>query len=358
MTHSAKNPLIAKVDALEAGTSLNVFGYSHVKFQIINAIMCGGHPILVSKPGLAKTALLSSIGNQVEGCDWHAEQFTADMRPSDIKGSRPFNPITGKYEEVPGPIWNTDTNASKHLLLADEINRAQPKTNGVLLRIMQEGFFNLGPTRYDMHPMFTVVATRNPVEQEGVFVLPEAVTDRFLFELRMGHETFENEGKMLRNPATYGRGGNSKQTKKVISVDEIITVRNEMVELAVGANNEVQDLVLHLVRATRPEDGAKMFDKIFALDDNEQELNGQTFREQIADGAGPRAEIAIMRSAAAVAWRRGLPAINPDCVKLVFRDCVRHRLYLTDAAKFGGFNADDFLTPLLRKVPILAGIKG
>jgi len=357
MTNSAKNTLIAKVDALEAGTSLNVFGYSHVKFQIINAIMCGGHPILVSKPGLAKTALVSSIGNQIEGCDWHAEQFTADMRPSDIKGSRPYNAQTGVYDDSPGPIWNTKTNKSKHLLLADEINRAQPKTNGVLLRIMQEGFFNLGPNNYDMHPMFTVIATRNPVEQEGVFTLPEAVTDRFIFELRMGHETMENERKMLANPATYGRG-DRRPPAKVISVEEIMQVRQEMVDLAVRAPQEVQDLVLHLVRATRPEDGAKLFDKIFALDDNEQEVKGQTFYEQIADGAGPRAEIAIMRSAAAVAWRRGLPAINPDCVKLVFRDCVRHRLYLTDSAKFGGFNADDFLTPLLRKVPILAGIKG
>lgn len=349
MTNSAKNPLIGKLNALEDGIGKNVFGYTHVKKMTLNAIICGGHVILVSKPGLGKTMLLSSIGALISGCKWWSEQFTADMRPADLKGSRPFNPKTGEFEEEPGPIVGID------LMVADEMNRAQPKTNGVLLRAMQEGFIMIGKKRFDLNDMFSVMAAVNPIEQEGVFNLPEAVMNRFFFELIMGYETFENEKRMLKNAATFGRGPKTKGIEPVISIQEILQIREEVLDITLSADDKALDLVLYLCRATRPDDGKKFFEQIFMKDENGK-LTSDTFAEYIKDGVSPRAEIATLRGAAAVAWRAGRNKIEPDDIKHVFRDASRHRLYLTDTARHSGFNPDDFITALLDKVPILSGI--
>ncbi len=351
MTNSAKNPKVAMVEAWLAGLNRNVFGYTKTKEQIVNTILCAGHVILVSKPGLAKTKLLMEIAGFVADAQTWSEQFTADMRPSDIKGSRIWNPDKKAFEAVPGPI------VGKDLILADELNRAQGKTNSALLRPMQERFIMIGEEKFPMNPLFTVMAAINPIEQLGVFPLPEAQLNRFMFELIMGYETFENEKKMLRNPSTFGRKVEGQETKPVITIPDILEIRQHVLDIALNASDEAVDLVLHLNRATRPDDGDEYFKKIFKLDADGKELEGQTFEGLIADGASPRAEIAVLLGAGAVAWRAGREKILPDDIKHVFRDATRHRLYLTDNAKNAGFNPDDFITSLLYKVPLLAGIK-
>jgi MoxR-like ATPase len=350
MSQENLSPLVLKVKALYQEMGKVIIGYKDIKRALIMALMSDGHVLLESMPGLAKTLMINTLQKAIDGIQAGRIQFDPDLKPTDVKGTRVFNPVLGKYEFAPGPILG-DINlvdgvqrSSVNLLLGDELNRGIALTQAALLQPMQERFVDIpGVGRIYLPDPFMVLATINPVEQEGTFALPEAQLDRFMFKLIMGYVSREDEIKILKNTQVHGRGATDK-VETVISVSDLMAIRKEVMQIVESASDPIQEYIVDLQRATRPKD------KSFA---NVKDAKGKTFEERIAYGVSPRLSIWVQKGAAVNAWLEGRTAIEPDDVKSVFRDAVRHRLILTQEAVFDNFSADEFVSAVLNCVPIV-----
>lgn len=352
ITTMSKNQLVIKANALSTEMDKVIVGYTPVKRALTLALMADGHVLLESMPGLAKTLMINTLQKTIDGATSGRIQFDPDLKPSDVKGTRVFNPVTGKYDFVPGPLLGAvDANykSAVNLLLADELNRGIALTQAALLQPMQERFADIpGVPRIMLPDPFMVMATINPVEQEGTFALPEAQLDRFMFKIMMGYVSRADEIKVLANTQVHGRNATEK-VEPVMDLSDLRAIRTEVQQVVDNASDAIREYIVDLMRATRPTDPS--FGKI-------RDAEGKSFEERIAYGASPRLGIWVQKGAACNAWLDGRTHIEPDDVKSVYRDAVRHRLILTQEATFDRFQADTFITAVESQVPVVGRAKG
>lgn len=312
--------LCAQLQTVQQEVSRLLFGQKQVINQTLTAILAGGHGLLVGAPGLGKTLLVTTLGT-VLGLDARRVQFTPDLMPSDITGSEILDEdATGRrsFRFVPGPVFC-------QLLMADEINRASPRTQSALLQAMQEHRVAVAGTEYKLPQPFHVLATQNPLDQEGTYPLPEAQLDRFMLQIPLTFPDEAAERAML-----LATTGAQKATAQQIITAETLSAAQTLVRtLPVG--DKIIDAILQLVRSARPET-----------------TYNDTLRAQIAWGPGPRAAQALMLATRARALLDGRLSPNLDDVIALARPVLAHRMGLTFTARADGVQLDDVLTQLLK----------
>jgi MoxR-like ATPase len=302
-----------------------IVGQDEVVEQVLLAVFCRGHAVLVGVPGLAKTLLVSTLA-QVLDLQFKRIQFTPDLMPSDITGTEVIQDDQATRQRVfkflPGPLFT-------NLVLADEINRTPPKTQAALLEAMQERKVSIGGQDHPLPNPFFVLATQNPIEQEGTYPLPEAQLDRFLFMIQVGYPTADEEDKIMRQ----GTAEHSPQVNKVLTAEEIVLLQNLVRRVPVS--DHVFQYAKKLVRMTRPgtPDAADFANKWLLW------------------GAGPRASMNLILAAKARAILRGQFHVSPDDVAALASPILRHRLVPNFAAQSESITTDVIVKKLLEAVP-------
>ena len=305
-----------------------VLGNDVVIERLLVALLANGHILLEGMPGLAKTLLIKSLGSAL-GVHCDRIQFTPDLLPSDVVGTMIFQPNTGQFTAHHGPIF-------ANLVLADEINRAPAKVQSALLEAMQEKQVTIGGKTHALPKPFFVMATQNPVEQEGTYALPEAQMDRFIFKLLVDYPTAEEETILMDR---WGQVTKQPELVAVSSGEELLELRKQVDLIYVSP--EIKAYILNLVRATRA--------LVLPLADGTRYLNF---------GASPRACLALYQAGRALAWLRGMDHVSPEHVQEVFPDALRHRIGLTYEAEAADMNADKLLKQILdREVVPTVGVK-
>ena len=299
-----------------------VVGQSDVIEQILAAVFTRGHCLLVGVPGLAKTLMVSSI-SQILDVQFKRIQFTPDLMPSDITGTTILEETDGKREFrfVKGPIF-------ANIVLADEINRTPPKTQAALLQAMQERQVTVGQETYNLPDPFFVIATQNPIEQEGTYPLPEAQLDRFMFNIKVDYPSFDEERKII----SLATKDEAAEITKVLSGKAILNMQKLVRSVPVG--DFVTEYVAKLVRATRPKDPSAP----------------EFVRRMVDWGAGPRAGIFLVQGARAMAAMDGRFSAAIDDVKKVAIPVLRHRVSTNFQAQAEGESSEDVIQKLLETV--------
>jgi MoxR-like ATPase len=298
-----------------------IYGQEEVIERALVTILSGGHALLVGVPGLAKTKLVETMG-AVLGLDARRVQFTPDLMPSDILGSEVLEEDgAGRrhFRFIPGPVF-------AQLLMADEINRASPRTQSALLQSMQEGHVTIAGQRHDLPRPFHVLATQNPLEQEGTYPLPEAQLDRFLMQIDVGYPALEAERRMLLETT----GVTDARGRAVLGADDLMSAQRLVRRLPIG--EDVIEAILALVRSARPGEGAA------------------AAARQIAWGPGPRASQAFMLAARARALATGRLAPSIDDVVALAEPVLKHRMALTFAARADGVAVPEVIAELARAI--------
>lgn len=301
-----------------------IIGQEHLVQRLLIALLADGHLLVEGAPGLAKTKAIKTLAQAIEG-NFHRIQFTPDLLPSDVTGTDIYRPEHGSFEFQAGPIFH-------NLVLADEINRAPAKVQSALLEAMAERQVSVGSKTYPLPPLFMVMATQNPIEQEGTYPLPEAQLDRFLLHVVVDYPRIEAERRILqlaRNEAA----AIAPTAPQEISEATIMAARQEI--LALHMAESVEEYIVQLINATR-----------------RPEQYNEALATFIEYGASPRATIAIDRCARAHAWLHGKDFVSPDDVQAVIHDCLRHRLILTFEAEANGINSNQVIDKLLAAVPV------
>ena len=301
---------------LEIGKA--VLGQEAVVERLLTALLANGHVLLEGMPGLAKTLLVRSLGTAL-GVQFERIQFTPDLLPSDVVGTMIFSPKDGSFSVHTGPVF-------ANLVLADEINRAPAKVQSALLEAMQERQVTIGGHTMALPKPFFVMATQNPLEQEGTYPLPEAQCDRFLFKLLVEYPAEQEELEMM---VRWGQVTSHPELHAVSSGEELLALRAEVDRVHVSP--EIQSYVLALVRATRA---------LASRDGGGRRL--------LSYGASPRASLALFSSSRALAWLRGMDYVTPSLVQELFLDCLRHRVGLTYEAEADELTADRILSDVLK----------
>lgn len=298
-------------------------GQEHLVERLIIALLADGHLLVEGAPGLAKTKAIKTLSDGLEA-DFHRVQFTPDLLPADITGSDIYRPQQGTFEFQAGPLFH-------NLVLADEINRAPAKVQSALLEAMAERQISVGKNTYPLPELFLVMATQNPIEQEGTYPLPEAQMDRFLMQVLVDYPAPDTERTIL----ALNRNENRKQDNHQIEpVDQktLLTARDEI--NTIHMSDAVEEYLVQLILATRD---AQAFD---------QELS-----QWLDYGASPRATIALDRCSRALAWLEGRDFVTPDDIRAVAQDVLRHRLILSFEAEANGISANKVIDRLLTTVP-------
>jgi MoxR-like ATPase len=291
---------------------------------LLIALLADGHLLVEGAPGLAKTRAIKQMAEGIEG-DFHRIQFTPDLLPGDITGTDIFRPQTGTFEFQQGPIFN-------NLVLADEINRAPAKVQSALLEAMAERQVSIGSKTYALPPLFLVMATQNPIEQEGTYPLPEAQLDRFLMHVRVSYPDRDAEQAILRLARSEASGEQS-QPERAVSQADIFAARQGALEVHMAP--AVEEYIIQLVIATR-----------------DPSLYDAELADWLEYGASPRATIALDRCARANAWIEGRDYVSPDDVQKVVFDCLRHRLIVSFEAEAAGVTSDQIIERLIERIPV------
>jgi len=316
--------LVASIGALRAQVGARIVGQRDAIDEILMALLAGGHALLVGVPGLAKTLMVRSVADAMH-LDFRRVQFTPDLVPSDITGTEILDDDQAggrSFRFVRGPIFT-------NIVLADEINRAPPRTQAALLEAMQEHSVTAsGETMRLPHPFF-VLATQNPIEQEGTYPLPEAQLDRFLFDIRIGYPNETDEISILR--ATTGSV--DAIVERVVDADGVLRLQKLTRDLP--AAEPVLKYAASLVRATRPDSPGIP----------------QLVRKFVRWGAGPRAGQALILGAKAAALLDGRFAVSPDDIRRVAYPVLRHRVLTNFAAQAEGVTPERVIADLLEQVP-------
>jgi MoxR-like ATPase len=303
-----------------------IIGQDEVIERLLVALLANGHVLLEGLPGLAKTLLIKSLGSAM-GLDFERIQFTPDLLPSDVVGTMVFQPKEGNFRVHQGPVF-------ANLVLADEINRAPAKVQSALLEAMQERQVTIGGETHHLPKPFLVMATQNPLEQEGTYPLPEAQTDRFLFKILVDYPNEQEERAMMER---WGQLSMQPKLVAVSSGEELLSMRNKVD--AVHLSPPLQAYMLALVRATREAAAAAAG-------------NGG---KVLSYGASPRASLALVQAARALAWLHGMDHATPEVVQNVFLDALRHRVGLTYEAEAEETTTDQILLGVLDRIPVPAG---
>ena len=311
-----------RIQAARDAIGAVIFGQETVVERAFTTILAGGHGLLVGVPGLAKTLLVETMGT-VLGLDAGRVQFTPDLMPSDILGSEVMDQNDkGKraFRFLKGPIFT-------QLLMADEIDRASPRTQSALLQAMQEYHVTVAAKRYDLPEPFHVLATQNPLEQEGTYPLPEAQLDRFLMQIDVLYPTLEAERRILLETT----GAKSAVAKKILSAEELRAIQLLVRKMPVGES--VMEAILELVRSARPDGGT-----------------ADEMTKHIAWGPGPRASQALMLTVRARALLEGRLAPSLDDVLTLAEPVLQHRMALSFSARADGISVRDVIASLKGKI--------
>jgi len=309
---------------LEHWLGQQIVGQQDLIHKLLIALLADGHLLVEGAPGLAKTRAIKQMAEGIEG-DFHRIQFTPDLLPGDITGTDIFRPQTGTFDFQQGPIFN-------NLVLADEINRAPAKVQSALLEAMAERQVSIGSQTYALPPLFLVMATQNPIEQEGTYPLPEAQLDRFLMHVRVSYPDRDAEQAILQLARSEAVGEQS-QPDRTVSQADIFAARQGV--LAVHMAPAVEEYIIQLIIATR-----------------DPSLYDAELADWLEYGASPRATIALDRCARANAWIEGRDYVSPDDVQKVVFDCLRHRLIVSFEAEAAGITSDQIIERLIERIPV------
>ncbi len=305
---------------LEAGKV--IVGQRILLERLLQALLCDGHVLLEGLPGLAKTLTIKTLADILQA-DFQRIQFTPDLLPADLVGTMIFHPKTGEFTPKKGPIFT-------NLVLADEINRAPAKVQSALLEAMGERQVTVGETTYSLPPLFIVLATQNPIEQEGTYPLPEAQLDRFLFKVRVGYPTQAEEKSILNRMS----GVDLPVASKVCHPDTILEARRVCSQIYM--DEKLKDYILGLVFATRfPE-----------------KLGLAELQRHIQVGASPRATLALAKASRAHAFIQHRGYVTPEDVKSVAYDVLRHRILVSFEAEAEGVDSEQIIRKVLEHVEV------
>ena len=310
--------------ALRQFLSSQILGQEKLVERMLVALLADGHMLVEGAPGLAKTKAIKDLAEGLEA-EFHRIQFTPDLLPADITGTEIYRPETGSFVFQQGPIFH-------NLVLADEINRAPAKVQSALLEAMAERQVSVGRSTYDLSPLFLVMATQNPIEQEGTYPLPEAQLDRFLMHVKIGFPDASVERKILAQARGEALNGESLPERRV-SQQAIFAARKEILGLYMA--DAVEEYLVQLVMATRT---PAKFDAELA--------------EWIAYGASPRGSIALDRCARAHAWLAGRDFVSPEDIQAMLFDVLRHRVILSFEAEASGVDQDKVIQRILDVVAV------
>jgi MoxR-like ATPase len=319
--------VVEKFQQLEAHASRLIIGQAHLINRMLIALLCDGHLLVEGAPGLAKTRAIKVLAESIEG-DFHRLQFTPDLLPADLTGTDIYRPQQGTFEFRKGPLFH-------NLILADEVNRAPAKVQSALLEAMEERQITVGDRSYKLEDLFMVMATQNPIEQEGTYPLPEAQLDRFLLHVQVNYPTIEDERRILvlnRDEAKSGER-DAFQPPELLSLESMMQARQDILRLHLA--QELEEYIVNLVVATR--DPGRV----------DASLDGQ-----VMYGASPRASMGIDRAARARAWLEGRDYVGPEDIQDVAADVLRHRIVLSFEAEADGVDENSVIERLLDGVGV------
>jgi len=305
----------------------HILGQSTLVDRLIIALLADGHLLVEGAPGLAKTRAIKVLSEAIDG-DFHRVQFTPDLLPADLTGTEIYRPQDGSFQFQKGPLFH-------NLILADEINRAPAKVQSALLEAMAERQITVGSVTYPLPELFLVMATQNPLEQEGTYPLPEAQLDRFLMHVFVDYPSAETEREILRLTRNEARLGLSEPAKPAVTLSQaaLFAARNEALD--VYMSDELETYLLELVLATR---------------------NPGRYDEKLAGwleyGASPRASMALDRCARAHAWLAGRDFVGPEDIQAMAHDVLRHRIILSFEAEAEGISKDQFINELIARIAV------
>ena len=313
---------------LEAYMQEHIVGQQKLVSRLLVVLLADGHLLVEGAPGLAKTKAIKTLSEGIEG-SFHRIQFTPDLLPADLTGTDIYRPQEGSFFFQQGPLFN-------NLVLADEINRAPAKVQSALLEAMAERQITVGNKSYPLPPLFLVMATQNPIEQEGTYPLPEAQLDRFLLHVFIDYPELEYEKKILhlaRDEALGELQHREQREIEPLSQEALFEARRQVLQIHLA--EPVEEYLLQLVLATR---------------------NPEPYSPQLANwieyGASPRASIGLDRCARAHAWLAGRDYVAPEDVQEMAFDILRHRLILNYEAEAEGITPDRFISELVARVPV------
>ncbi len=316
---------LEQILALKKNVGESIIGQENVISKIIIALLTDGNVLLEGLPGLAKTRAVKSLANNLN-CKLSRIQFTPDLLPSDITGTEIYQPQSDqKFVFQQGPIFS-------NLVLADEINRAPAKVQSALLEAMEERQVSVAGKTYKMEPLFMVLATQNPIEQEGTYPLPEAQLDRFVMKIEIDYPSAEEEAKIVQLVRNESKG----EVKKITPIDQkvIFDARKEISRIEVS--QAAEKYMVDLVSATRYPD---KFNK--------------DLTRWISYGASPRGTISLDKCSRVVAWLDGRQSVTPDDTRYIVHDVFRHRLILSYEANADRVNANAVVDTILKNVPVI-----
>ncbi|MEI7795772.1 MAG: MoxR family ATPase [Methylococcaceae bacterium] len=307
--------------------SEEIIGQDVLVERMLIGLLADGHILVEGAPGLAKTRAINVLSRGIEA-DFHRVQFTPDLLPADLTGTEIYRPQQGTFEFQKGPLFH-------NLILADEINRSPAKVQAALLEAMAERQITVGQATYPLSALFMVMATQNPIEQEGTYPLPEAQLDRFLLQVKVDYPNAEHEKAILRLVRAEARQ-TEKTLKKAftpISQATLFEARNNVLDLYLA--EPLEDYLLQLILATR-----------------KPKAYGDDLASWLQYGASPRASIALDRCARAKAWLSQRDYVTPDDIQDMAFDVLRHRLILSYEAEAEGMTTDDVIKVLIERIPV------
>ena len=311
------------INQLKDWLASRIVGQEHLVERLMIALLADGHLLVEGAPGLAKTKAIKTLSEGMEA-DFHRVQFTPDLLPADITGSDIYRPQEGTFEFQAGPLFH-------NLVLADEINRAPAKVQSALLEAMAERQISVGKNTYQLPQLFLVMATQNPIEQEGTYPLPEAQMDRFLMHIMVDYPAPETE-RMILNLSRQEALKQEQSGIEALTQETLFAARQQV--LAVHMAESVEEYLVQLILATR-----------------DTSAYGGDLALWLDFGASPRATIALDRCSRALAWMEGRDFVTPDDIRAVAQDVLRHRLILSFEAEAAGITANQVIDKLLATVP-------
>lgn len=326
-TQSPKSQVLLELQQLKSYISEQIIGQEVLVERMLIALLADGHILVEGAPGLAKTRAINVLSKGIEA-DFHRVQFTPDLLPADLTGTEIYRPQQSAFEFQKGPLFH-------NLILADEINRSPAKVQAALLEAMAERQITVGSTTYPLPPLFMVMATQNPIEQEGTYPLPEAQLDRFLLHIKIDYPNPEHEKAILhlaRNEAKNCFKTDSAHFDRIVQ-ESIFQARSEVLELYMADN--LQDYLLQIVLATR-----------------NPKVYGEDLASWLQYGASPRASIALDRCARAKAWLQQRDFVSPEDIQDLAFDVLRHRLILSYEAEAEGITTDYFIKQLIARIAV------
>jgi MoxR-like ATPase len=308
------------IQDVSSQVALRVVGQEYMIDRLLISLLTGGHVLLEGVPGLAKTLTVRTLAETIS-TSFSRIQFTPDLLPADVVGTQIYDQSTGKFMVKKGPIF-------ANIILADEINRAPAKVQAALLEAMQEKQVTIGGTTYQLEEPFLVLATQNPIEQEGTYPLPEAQVDRFMLKLRVGYPSRDEEREIMRRMAS----GHAIPIQHVATPEAILEARSRIADLYM--DDRIVDYIVDIVHATRAPKEAGLDDLV----------------PLIEFGASPRATIALAQASRAHAFLRGRAFVTPDDVKAIAPDVLRHRVLTTYEAEAEEVTSDQIVQRVLAKI--------